>query len=202
MINSIIFDFGDVFIDLDKAASEAAFKALGLEKPTENMIALNHRFEIGKITEEQFLSGIRGELPTRGIDEIRAAWNSIIGEFPLHRLEFLQMLCGRYRLFLLTNTDSIHIDHFEQSVGMTFARDFYKCFEKVYYSYELGMRKPDKAVFEYLIRKHDLRPERTLFVDDKKENTDAAAATGMQVWNLKPGEEDVVHLFEKKFATA
>jgi len=202
MINTIIFDFGDVFLDLDKDASAEAFKKLGIEKPGDPMLALNHQFEIGKISEEEFLSGFQKELPSRSLDEIRAAWNSIIGDFPLHRLEFLQMLCGRYRLFLLTNTDAIHIDHFEQSVGMTFARDFYKCFEKVYYSYELGMRKPDKAVFEYLIRKHDLRPGRTLFVDDKQENTDAAAATGMQVWNLKPREEDVSHLFEKKFASA
>ena len=200
MINTIIFDFGDVFIDLDKKASAKAFRNLGVQKPTDGMLALNHQFEIGKISEEKFLTGFQQDIPGASLDDIRAAWNSIIGDFPLHRLEFLQMLSGKYRLFLLTNTDAIHIDHFEQLVGMTFSRDFYNCFEKVYYSYELGMRKPDVAVFEHLIRQHDLKPERTLFVDDKKENTGAAAATGMQVWNLKPGVEDVVQLFDKKFA--
>ncbi|HMK07316.1 MAG TPA: HAD-IA family hydrolase [Flavobacterium sp.] len=108
------------------------------------------------------------------------------------------MLAGRFKLFLLTNTDSIHIDHFEHKVGQTFARDFYQCFEKVYYSFEMGMRKPDETVFKNILQKHDLSPKRTLFIDDKKENTDVAEAMGIQVWNLQVGQEDVVDLFEKK----
>ena len=83
-------------------------------------------------------------------------------------------------------------------VGISFFSDFYQCFEKVYYSFEMGMRKPDEEIFNYLLKKHDLSPKRTLFVDDKKENTDAAAALGIQVWNLKVGEEDVVDLFDKQ----
>ena len=74
-----------------------------------------------------------------------------------------------------------------------------KCvFEKVYYSFEMGMRKPDTEIFNHLLKKHDLSPKRTLFIDDKKENTDAAASLGIQVWNLQVGQEDVVDLFEKK----
>jgi putative hydrolase of the HAD superfamily len=92
----------------------------------------------------------------------------------------------------------IHIDHFEHKEGMSVTRDFYNCFEKVYYSYELGMRKPDVNIFKYLIHKHDLNPNRTLFVDDKKENTDAAASVGIEVWNLEVGKEDVTELFAKK----
>jgi HAD superfamily hydrolase (TIGR01509 family) len=81
---------------------------------------------------------------------------------------------------------------------MTFYRDFYQCFEKIYFSYELGMRKPDVENFNYLIKKHDLSPKRTLFIDDSKENTDAAASVGLQVWNLQLGKEDVVDLYDKK----
>ncbi len=202
MINTVIFDFGDVFLDLNKENSVEAFRKLGLDGPNEELLELNSQFETGKISEEKFLEGFKKHLPDADVEDIRAAWNSLIGDFPLHRLEFLQMLCGKYRLFLLTNTDSIHIDHFEQSVGMTFSRDFYQCFEKVYYSYEMGMRKPDRNIFEYIIRKHDLNPARTLFIDDKKENTEAAESVGLKVWNLQPGTEDVVDLFEKKYITA
>ncbi|MGK4567291.1 HAD-IA family hydrolase [Flavobacterium sp. 3HN19-14] len=76
--------------------------------------------------------------------------------------------------------------------------DFYQCFEKAYFSFELGLRKPDEEVFNYIINKHELSPKRTLFVDDRKDNTDAAAKLGLQVWNLQVGEEDVVDLFDKK----
>ena len=202
MINTIIFDFGDIFVNLNKEASIEAFRKLGLEGSVEELVGLNDKLEKGQIHEDDFLNGFLKYIPNASVDEIRAAWNMVIGDFPLERLEFLQMLCGRYRMFLLTNTDQIHIAHFEELVGPTFAGDFYRCFEKVYYSYEMGMRKPDVEIFNYIIRKHDLSPKRTLFIDDKTENTDAARQSGLQVWNLQVGQEDVVHLFDKKFENA
>jgi FMN phosphatase YigB (HAD superfamily) len=198
MINTIIFDFGDIFINLDKEGSINEFKKLGLEHPNEVLLEKNDLFEKGKISELEFIESFQKYIPSASIDDIRKAWNKIIGDFPLYRLEFLQMLVGKYRLFLLTNTDSIHIEHFEHKVGQSFSRDFYQCFEKVHYSYEMGMRKPDENIFNYLIKHHDLSPKRTLFIDDKKENTDAAERLGIQVWNLQVGQEDVVNLFEKK----
>jgi FMN phosphatase YigB (HAD superfamily) len=198
MINAIIFDFGDVFINLNKETSIEEFKKLGLDGPNEDLIAQNDLFEKGKITELEFINSFSTYIPNASIEEIVKAWNSIIGDFPLERLEFLQMLSSRYRLFLLTNTDSIHISRFEHNVGMSFYSDFYRCFEKVYYSYEMGMRKPDTEIFTTILSKHDLSPKRTLFVDDKKENTDAAESLGLHVWNLKVGEEDVVELFDQK----
>ena len=198
MINTIIFDFGDVFINLEKEASIEEFRKLGLDGPNEELLAYNDLFEKGKITELQFIETFQKYIPNASIEEVRKAWNASIGDFPLHRLEFLQMLSNKYRLFLLTNTDSIHINRFEHKVGMSFYSDFYRCFEKVYYSYEMGMRKPDPEIFNTLIRKHDLSPKRTLFVDDKKSNTDIAENLGLHVWNLKVGEEDVVQLFEQK----
>lgn len=198
MINSIIFDFGDIFINLDKKAPIAAFTKLGLKEWTEDLKILNLSFEKGKISELQFIEGFQKHIPHASIDEIRSAWNTVLLDFPLYRLEFLQMLSQKYRLFLLSNTDAIHIDTFQHNAGITFYREFYQCFERVYFSFELGMRKPDAEIFNHLVKKHDLTPKRTLFIDDKKENTDAALALGFQVWNLQVGKEDVVQLFDKK----
>ena len=198
MINSIIFDFGDIFINLEKEAPIAAFTKLGLKEWTEDLNILNLSFEKGKISELQFIEGFQKHIPHASIDEIRSAWNTVLLDFPLYRLEFLQMLSQKYRLFLLSNTDAIHIDTFQHKAGITFYREFYQCFERVYFSFELGMRKPDAEIFNHLVKKHDLTPKRTLFIDDKKENTDAALALGFQVWNLQVGKEDVVQLFDKK----
>jgi len=198
MINTIIFDFGDIFINLDKEAPINALKKLGLAQWNEDLNQLNLKFEKGLISEEDFLVGFQKHLPNASFDEILSAWNSILLDFPLRRLEFLQKLTKKYRLFLLSNTDSIHIDSFERENGLSFTRDFYMCFEKVYFSFEMGMRKPDTEIFEYLIKNHELSPKRTLFIDDKKENTDAALSLGIQVWNLQVGQEDVVDLFHKK----
>lgn len=198
MINTIIFDFGDIFIDLNLEKAKEAFSKLGLNDWNEDLKFQNSLFEIGKISELQFLESIQKYIPNADLLEIRAAWNCLIGDFPLERLEFLQILSRKYKLFLLSNTDSIHIAHFEHKFGMTFASDFYQCFEKVYFSYEVGIRKPDEAIFKLLLKNHNLSEKRTLFVDDKKENTDAAEKLGIQVWNLQVGQEDVVDLMEKK----
>ncbi|SHL95427.1 HAD family hydrolase [Flavobacterium xanthum] len=198
MINTIIFDFGDIFINLDKQASVTAFKNLGLTEWNDDLEQLNLQFETGKISREDFLFGIQKYIPTASIKQITTAWNAILLDFPLYRLEFLQMLSQKYRLFLLSNTDAIHIENFEQTNGISFYRDFYQCFEKVYFSFELGTRKPNPETFNHLINNHELAPKRTLFVDDKKENTDAALALGFEVWNLQVGKEDVIHLLDKK----
>ncbi|KIA85135.1 HAD family phosphatase [Flavobacterium sp. AED] len=198
MINTIIFDFGDIFINLDKQATMNALQKLGLSEWNEDLDYLNTQFETGQISRENFLLGIQKHVPNASINEILEAWNAILLDFPLYRLEFLQMLSKKYRLFLLSNTDSIHIETFEQKNGISFYSDFYQCFEKVYFSFEVEMRKPNPEIFNYLANKHDLAPKRTLFIDDKKENTDAALALGFQVWNLQVGKEDIVDLFDKK----
>jgi len=198
MIDTIIFDFGGVFINIDKEASLTALKKLGLDSWNEELDHLNQEFEKGKITEVQFMIGLKKIIPNASIDELREAWNSVLLDFPLHRLEFLQRLGMKYRLFLLSNTDEIHISKFEHMVGITFAREFYQCFEKVYFSFEIGLRKPQPEIFNYIIKKHDLSMKRTLFIDDKKENTDIAQSLGMQVWNLQADQEDVSELFDMK----
>ena len=201
MITTIIFDFGDIFINLEKEAQIEAFNKIGLSNPNEDLIKQNDLFEKGEITAQNFLESFQKYLPNASLKEIKEAWNTIIGDFPLYRLEFLQLLSYKYKLFLLTNTDEIHINRFEHKVGISFFSDFYQCFEKVFYSYEMGMRKPDPAIYSFILNKHDLNPKKTLFVDDKKVNTDAAEKLGMQIWNLKVGEEDVVELFNQKHLT-
>jgi len=198
MINTIIFDFGDIFINLDKQATVEGLKKLGLKEWNEDLNQLNLQFEKGEIPQEEFLLGIQKHIPNASFVEILEAWNAILLDFPLYRLEFLQKLSKKYRLFLLSNTDSIHIETFEQETGISFYSDFYQCFEKVYFSFEIGMRKPDAEIFNYLIQKHELSVKNTLFVDDKKENTDAALSLGFHVWNLQVGQEDVINLFEKE----
>ena len=198
MIDTIIFDFGDVFINLDKEATPLALKRLGLKEWNSNLDAMNLDFEKGKISEMEFILGFQNYIPTASIHQIREAWNAILLDFPLYRLEFLQMLSQKYRLFLLSNTDSIHIEKFQHKVGISFYRDFYQCFEKVYFSYELGMRKPESNIFEFIIKEHNLLPKSTLFVDDNLQNIESAEKLGIQVWHLQKGKEDVTEIFANK----
>jgi putative hydrolase of the HAD superfamily len=194
IIDTIIFDFGDIFINLDKPKVEEELRKIGLTEWTNTLNELNHQYEIGKISENKFLKGFQKQIPAVEIDVIKKAWNSVLADFPIYRLEFLEELTSKYRLFLLSNTDFTHIEEVKRKVGSEFHNRFLNCFEKVYYSFEMGMRKPDESIYQFVIENHQLNPKKTLFVDDKKENTDAAKKTGFLVWNLQVGKEDVIEL--------
>lgn len=197
MIDTIIFDFGDVFINIDKEATPAALKKLGLEKLSSEIDSLNFNFEKGLITRTDFLLGINKLVPNATQVEVLEAWNGVLLDFPMYRLEFLEKLSKKYQLFLLSNTDSIHINHFKEKNGDKFYNRFYSCFEKVYFSYDLGMRKPDEEIYNFVIKENNLNPKSTLFVDDNFDNIEGAKKTGLQVWHLLKGKEDVIELFKK-----
>jgi putative hydrolase of the HAD superfamily len=197
MINAIIFDFGDIFINLDKPATISGLQKLGMKEWNNELDQLNLSFEVGAISSEDFIGGFQKQLPNASKEDILKAWNAVLADFPFYRLEFLQGLSKKYRLFLLSNTDSIHINTFEEKSGISFYKDFYACFEKVYFSFDIGMRKPDPKIYQFVLEQNNLVAENTLFVDDKTENTDSAAALGIKVWNLQIGKEDVVDLFDK-----
>lgn len=197
MINTIIFDMGDVFLNKDKQAKVEALAKIGITNWNDDLEKLEKKLETGKIGEEEYLKGIQPFTNGASLEAIKDAWNAGITDFPLYRLEFLQKLAANFRLFLLSNTDPIHIEKFEQDAGASFYSDFYQCFEKIYFSHEIGVRKPDAEAFNYVVNNHDIQPKRTLVVDDKDFNTDAAAQLGFQVWTLKKDHEDVVDLFDK-----
>lgn len=198
MIEAIIFDLGDVFLNLDHQATPEALKKLGLQEWNDDLKTLNVKYETGKIDELQFIEGIQKYIPNAELLEIREAWNAIIVDFPLERLEFLEKLRNKYKLFLLSNTDATHIDKFEHRVGLTFAREFYGCFDKIYFSFETKVKKPDEAAFKQVLQQNNLKPNKTLFIDDNLDNIEAAKKLGLVTWHLQVGKEDVVDLFDKK----
>lgn len=197
MIEAIIFDFGNVFINIDEEVCMNELKKLGLKEWNSELTQLNLDYEIGKIDELTFFSEFQKHIPQANIIDIRNAWNSLLQDFPLERLEFLQLICERHKLYLLSNTDQTHIEKFEHKFGMSFARDFYSCFEKVYFSFEFGFRKPDEKAFQFILNNHNLTPKKTLFIDDNIENINAAKKLGLITWHLDPKTDDVVKLFDK-----
>jgi putative hydrolase of the HAD superfamily len=199
MINNIIFDFGDVFIDLDKQIVFREMQKKGGEGLTPMLIALNNAYEIGDISSEEFIDRLKTSYPNATANEIIEIWNSMLLDFPEYRLEFIENLAreNRYRLFLLSNTNALHIPHVETKMGFKRFNRFKDSFEKFYLSHEIGLRKPDREIFQFVLDDNGLIAEETLFIDDSKENTDAASALGLQCWNLRVGQEDIIELKSK-----
>ena len=133
-------------------------------------------------------------------EKLITAWNAILLDFPTHRLKFIQELAknANYNLFLLSNTNELHISWIQENWGIHLYNTFKNCFGYFYLSHEMKMRKPNAIIFEYILKEHSLVPLETLFIDDTKENTDAAKLLGIQTWNLIPGQDDIIHLFNQK----
>ena len=196
MIKNIILDFGDIFINLDKGATAKAMQPFGFKEITPELDALFKSYEKGTTSSEVFLGTVAEHFPTASQEDLINAWNAILLDFPLHRLDFVEQLAqeNTYRLFLLSNTNDIHIEFVKQQMGMADYNRFRNAFEVFYLSYEMGMRKPDTEIFEFVLQQNDLKASETLFVDDTKENTDAASSLGITTWNLQVGEEEITQL--------
>jgi len=195
MIKNIILDFGDIFINLDKPATAREMMKFGFTGITPELDTLFKEYEMGLVTSEEFLAFTGRLFPNATRHNLIDAWNAILLDFPDERLEFLEALAAekRYRLFLLSNTNEIHIENERQKMGEKFIR-FERAFEGFYLSYEMGKRKPNSDIFQQVLDENQLLPEETFFVDDTKENTDAAAQLGIKTWNLQVGKEDIVQL--------
>ncbi|RUA18622.1 MAG: HAD family phosphatase [Flavobacteriia bacterium] len=196
MIKNIIFDFGDVLINLDKRATAMAMVKYGFQGITPTLDRLFKDYEKGVVDSPSFLGKVSALFPDVGMEQLTSAWNAILLDFPEHRLEFLENLAqeNEYRLFLLSNTNDLHMECVREQMGMERFNRFKNAFEVFYLSYEMGMRKPDAEIFEFVLEENNLTATETLFVDDVKENTDAAALLGINVWNLRVGQEDITQL--------
>lgn len=196
-IKTLIFDFGDVFINLDKSGAwQRALQLFKIDTFTDAMLKTNLDYEQGFISTEEFLRFYESTFPNLSQQEIIDAWNYIIKDFPYHRVAWLKQLkaSGNYNLILLSNTNSLHIDFIKTHVP--FYEEFKSLFDVFYLSHKIGLRKPNNNIYDFVLEKNKLVAEECLFVDDTKENTDAAKSLGIHVWNIDETSEDVTHLFK------
>lgn len=194
-MKNIIFDFGGVFINLDVNASKKEMFKLGMNSISPEMMSINKKFQKGLISSLEFLNFYQDLFPDFSSNDLIKSWNSTILDFPLYRLEFLESLKGNHQLYLISNINDLHLEYIKQKLGESFYNRFVSCFEKVYYSHEIHMAKPDKEVYQFVLQDSKIEPSETIFVDDMKENTDSAKTLGLNIWNLDPESQDVIDLY-------
>ena len=198
MIRTLIFDFGDVFLNIDEDIRNNRYKEMGIDNFKADTDDFNYEYERGKVTTADFIEQYKKWLPDISDESIKNTWNSMLLDFPESRLKFIKDLAAKnkYNLVLLSNTNALHIDWVKANIP--FFDEFRNCFNAFYFSYELGTRKPDADIFEYVLNQQDLQAGECLFIDDNTANTEAAEKLGINTWNLKLGKEDVTQLFEVK----
>ncbi len=201
-IKVIIFDFGGVILNINYQNTIDSFRKLGVIKP-ENFYSKEMQFQIfnlletGKITEKQFLSELKLMTENASVKEIKKAWVSMLLDLPKSRLETLKILKNKYRLFLLSNTNSIHINYIKNSLGDVKWKSFCNLFEEIYLSHEIGIRKPNVEAFQFILKKQNLSSNEVLFIDDSLQHIQGAKRLGIHSHHLRDGE-DITTLFLDK----
>ncbi|MFI5196097.1 MAG: HAD family hydrolase [Chitinophagales bacterium] len=204
-IKHIIFDLGGVLLNIDYKLTEKAFIEAGIKNFPElygqlQQTSLFDKWEMGMMTRKEFISTLQGTSTTPLTEEqVLTAWNAMLLDFPVRRLQILQQLRLYYDLFLLSNTNEVHEEAFNdillQSHGIPSIGVF---FDKVYFSHRMGMRKPMKEIFERVLEDNGLKPGETLFIDDSPQHIAAAKEAGIQTIYLEKGMTIEEHVFKAK----
>ncbi len=188
-INNIIFDLGKVIVDVDESIVYQAFKdssgAMARVKFSDWEEYL--LFETGKKSEEDFFNQVKQtfRLTNTSLSEIKELWDSMIIGVSPEKISLLKSLIKRYRLFALSNTNSSHVKIINNFLWESYQIErMSELFEKVYYSYEIGLDKPNKVIFEYVICDANIIPEQTLFVDDNYQSILTASQLGFKTIHL------------------
>lgn len=199
-LQAILFDLGGVIIDIDPERSLHTFEQMGHTDIRTVYGAMAEegwftRLELGEVEPADLFTRLRSSL-SKVItdDDIHAGWNALLGELPAERIQLLEQLADRYRLYLLSNTNPIHMATIHKLVRDNFGvSDMGYWFEQDYYSYEMGLRKPDPTIYQVILDDHLLDPSATLFVDDTLANIESATSLGFQTLHV-PDNRSIVEL--------
>lgn len=198
-IKNILFDLGGVLLNLDVSKTEVGFRCLvGDNKKHQEIYAqLNDKqvfedIETNAISAEEFVKVLQEANPTPVTTaQVETAWSAMLLDFPAQRIELLRELkAAGYTIFLLSNTNSIHLRDFraimQAQLGID---DFDAFFDKAYYSHLIELRKPHAEAFQYVLDDANINASETVFIDDNAINLTGARAVGMHTIHHKANSD-------------
>ncbi len=189
---AFLFDLGGVIYHIDLLRTIKKFREIFREDilmKGENIIEepVFSDFERGKISENRFFDVIHTYCkPEVELKSVISAWNAMLINMPIRNLIAINRLRQTHKVFMLSNTNKTHIDYIIRQLKNTGMYNlFCKCFDHIYYSFEIGCAKPDKESFNIVLKDNDLEVVDVIFVDDKDENTRAAENMGIYSFLFK-----------------
>ncbi|MFI3267967.1 MAG: HAD family phosphatase [Rikenellaceae bacterium] len=194
-INAIIFDLGNVLLDIDIQRSIDGFMNLNIGglKPEDvfpSPLKIFKDYEMGKVSSMQFFDFFKREYDVKNVEEANfwAAWNVLLNDFDPQRIELLRKLGESYDLYVLSNTNAEHVRRFNEMFRKQYKQEFCSLFKRCFYSNEMKMRKPNAEIYLKVIQQTGIDPQKTLFIDDLEENVEAARKCGINGYCLKQNE--------------
>ncbi len=201
-IKNIIFDYGGVIINIDFSLTINAFVELGFINVEDCIFKskgydLLLKMEKGNISNEDFRNELRKISKIKLADnQIDFAWNALLLDMPIKRIKLLEKLKTNYKIFLLSNTNSIHYNKYLKNLQTDFGySDFNKLFDKAWFSFQIKMVKPDSEIYKHVLSEASIQPNETLFIDDSKINIEGAKKLGIKTYYLN--KEDILDVINE-----
>jgi FMN phosphatase YigB (HAD superfamily) len=188
--DALLFDLGRVVLDIDFSKATACWAAHAGCAPSdiverfERGEAYRHH-EIGKISDAAYFDSLRALLGI-GIsdDQFLEGWNAIFaGEMP-GIAPLLERAARHVPLYALSNTNRPHVEYFSKTYA-----DLLGHFREIYLSSTIGLRKPDAAAYDHVVKAIGVPASRILFFDDLAENVEAARARGLHAVQVKSSDD-------------
>ena len=196
---AIIFDLGAVILNINYQNTIDEFTKLGVNNAAtfyskKGQTNLFNQIETGMISSNKFLKALQKETKNANINQVEKAWNAMLLDLPEERIQLIEKLKNNYSIYLLSNTNAIHIDAIKKQLGKRKWLAFCKLFDKMYLSHELGLRKPDVKIFEYILNEQKLKAEEVFFIDDSPQHIASAKKIGIHCHHLLD-DENIITLF-------
>jgi FMN phosphatase YigB (HAD superfamily) len=204
-VRHIIFDLGGVILNIDYRRTEQAFIDLGITDfgnlySQMQQTDVFDRLETGVTNGAEFITELKAATGLEASDaQVVAAWNAMLLDMPLRRLQILQQLQLHFDTFLLSNTNEIHEEAFNKILkSQAGFKSLGVFFDKIYYSHRVGLRKPGKEIFQLILDQNGLSAEKTLFIDDSPQHIATAKELGLQTIFMERGMTMEEHIFKPK----
>ena len=196
---TIIFDLGAVILNINYENTIDEFTKLGVKNAAtfyskKIQTDLFNQIETGMISSNEFLKALQTETNNANIKQVEKAWNAMLIDLPEERLQLIKKLKKNHTIYLLSNTNVIHINAFKKQLGNKRWLAFIKLFDKIYLSHELGLRKPDVKIFEHVLKEQKLKAEEVFFIDDSPQHIAGAKKLGIHCHHLLDNE-NIIKLF-------
>jgi putative hydrolase of the HAD superfamily len=191
---AILFDLGGVLIDIDYQATERAFINLGVQDFAARYTQFTQEdlfdlFETGQISPQHFINKLLPiTTPGTSPNQVYAAWNEMLGQFPLDKIEFLLAISKSTPIFMLSNTNAIHWDVVLQRWKKATVQPMNTIFKQIYLSHEIGRRKPHPSTFEWVLEQMGIYADEVLFIDDSPQHVEGAKKAGLNAVLYEPGK--------------
>lgn len=190
-----------MIIDLDLEKTTTELKKCFSSDADKNIIdRIFIEYECGRVSTDIFINTLLSQ-SNRSVQalDIIEAWNAMLLGIPVYRLEMLKILKDNFNVYLLSNTNELHLEWVHRYLSRAHHIDDFenRFFEHAYYSHLIGDRKPLPSIYKHIIDDACITPDLTLYMDDVKENIDVAEKLGFKTY-LVNSDVDIAEYLKRE----